>query len=117
MAISISTETKPGAAVITMVGELDLAGVTPLRELSTALVAEGRARLVIDLTQVSFADSAGLGALIGAHRRAEAEGGGVSIVGATPQVRRVLKLTQLDRLFEVCDSLADVPADLPALAG
>ena len=49
-----------------------------------------------DLDQVSFIDSAGLGALAGAARRAAAHGGSLHVVCARPRIRQLFRLTGLD---------------------
>jgi len=51
---------------------------------------------VADLDQVSFIDSAGLGALAGAARRAAAHGGSLHVVCARPRIRQLFRLTGLD---------------------
>jgi hypothetical protein len=67
---------------------------------------------VADLDQVSFIDSAGLSALVGAAERAAAHGGSLHVVCARPQIRQLFRLTGLDRrlmpartLHEALDAL------------
>ncbi len=55
---------------------------------------EGHA-LVVDLTQLEFIDSTGLGALIGAHRRASERKGSLRIVAPEGQILRLLRITGL----------------------
>ncbi len=63
------------------------------------------ARLIVDLTQVNFIDSSGLGVLVGARRRATALGGMVSLVHPPPAVQRILIGTQLHHSFVMFGSL------------
>jgi anti-sigma B factor antagonist len=60
---------------------------------------------VVDMTRTRFCDSAGLHALIGAHKRAQAEGRQVRLAVTEAQVRRILALTALDGLIPVFTSL------------
>jgi anti-sigma B factor antagonist len=60
---------------------------------------------VIDMIRTRFCDCAGLHALIGAHKRARAEGRQVRLVITGAQVRRILALTALERLIPVYASL------------
>ena len=53
----------------------------------------------VDLSQASFVDSEGLGALISAHKAMAQRGGLVRIKGAVPMVRELFRLTRLDELF------------------
>src|SRR5262245_24459011 len=93
-----------GCAVVTAVGEIDLysAGGLHRAVLDALRFADC---LVIDMSQVAFVDSSGLGVLIGAHNRANALGGSVSLVAPPPLVRRILDNTQLGRSFVLFGSL------------
>ena len=70
--------------------------MTRLREPLFELAASGRP-LVVDLDQVSFIDLAGLAALVGTAKRAAARGGSLHVACARPQIRRLFRLTGLDR--------------------
>ena len=63
-ALTVGVRRERGCAIVTAVGEIDMATVTRLRQRLFDLAASGRP-LVADLDQVSFIDSAGLGALVG----------------------------------------------------
>lgn len=88
-------------------GELDLQCVGRLR----ALIAIAGSRLVLDLSRVTFMDASGLGVLAAAGQRARRLGGAVRLVGATRQVRRIVILTQLDRVLPMFDTMADAMTD------
>jgi anti-sigma B factor antagonist len=72
-ALTIRVRREQGYAIVAVAGEVDIATVTRLRERLFGLAASG-STLVVDLDQVSFIDSAGLAALVGAARRAAAHG-------------------------------------------
>lgn len=57
--------------------------------------------IVVDLTEVSFISSAGLGALISARLKGRRHGGQIHLVNPQPAVLRVLETTQLTRVFDV----------------
>ena len=57
--------------------------------------------LIVDLSEVSYVDSAGLSALLLAQRQQSAHNGDVRLVGANENVASLLRLTQLDRIFPV----------------
>jgi anti-sigma B factor antagonist len=81
-------------------GDIDAATVDPLREELLALVeAEHPDRLVIDLTDVTFMDSTGLGVLVRVRNAQLEHGGDVAVVNAIPRVQRVLTITGLDAAF------------------
>jgi anti-sigma B factor antagonist len=69
---------------------------------------------VADLDRVSFIDSAGLSALVGAAKRAAACGGGLQVVCARPRTRQLLRLTGLDRRIPLARTLDEALATLAA---
>lgn len=71
------------------------------------LSAEGKNKILVDLTEVRFIDSSGLGALIAAYKSAAANGGIVALAGLQPQVRSVFELTRLHRVFKVFETVAE----------
>jgi anti-sigma B factor antagonist len=98
--LAVSDELIGRTRVVRCVGEVDLATVPGLRDRVTRLQVEGPARLVLDLTGVTFIDSLGLGALIGAHKRARVLQGSLVIV-PSDAATRVFAATALDRVFEI----------------
>ncbi len=95
-ALTIGVRSEQGHAIATVAGEIDISTVTRLRERLFELAASGRP-LVIDLDQVSFIDSAGLSALVGTANRAAAYGSSLHVVCADPKIRKLFRLTGLDR--------------------
>ena len=61
-------------------------------------------RIIIDMGQVSFIDSTGLGVLIGALKKAISRRGDIRLVGPTEEVRMLMELTRVDRVFLVYSS-------------
>lgn len=61
--------------------------------------------LVVDLAEVEFCDSSGLSALLIAERQMRGHGGKVSLVGVHKKVMALLKISQLDRVFQIFDSV------------
>src|SRR5882724_9634482 len=63
-------------------------------------LASGAARIVINLEQVNYVDSAGLGALIEMHRKIRAKGGGLKLCSLGPNLRQALEMARLLPIFE-----------------
>lgn len=92
--------------VIELPADIDAANATQLREQLLTLITDGGAATVIaDMTQTSFCDSAGMTALIAAHRKATAQGSVVKVVAAAAQVLRIFELTGFDQVVDVLPSL------------
>ncbi len=74
-------------------GELDLATVDFVRQELEALRSAGWQQLVLDLSEVSFMDLAGVRLLLSAFEQSDRAGSLFRVRGASPQVRRILELT------------------------
>lgn len=103
--MSTSVETRDGATVLTVTGEVDLATAPALENAIDAALGAGPAGLVIDLTAVSFLASAGMAALVAAHQRAGKTS--IAVVADGPATSRQLKMTSLDQVFAMHTTLAD----------
>ena len=64
-------------------------------------IGEGRKKLIIDLGQVEFIDSSGLGALISGFKFLRANGGDLKLANVLEPVRSVFEITKLLRVFEI----------------
>jgi anti-sigma B factor antagonist len=94
------------------VGELDAYTVGQFREALGELAS--RPKLLIDMSEVPFVDSAGLGALIGGIRRAREMGGDVAVCCNRPTLVRLLHTTGFDRIVTVAETLEDAARALTA---
>jgi len=107
--------THGNRVVLRVAGEVDIVTTATLRAELAELIAQHHTDLVIDLTNVTFIDSTGLGVLVGALRSVSAEGGRVELVTANPQVLKALRLTALSRIFTIHPDVTTALAD-PATA-
>jgi anti-sigma B factor antagonist len=94
------------------VGELDAYTVGDFREVLSDVASASH--LLIDLSNVPFMDSAGLGALIGGIRRTRESGGEVAVACGRPTLTRLLHTTGFDRLVPVEETVEDAAAVLAA---
>jgi anti-sigma B factor antagonist len=108
---------EDGTDVFELTGDLDVATAPSLRGALTEAAAGGRHNLIVDLSNVTFLDSTGLGALIGAHKRAQENGGQVRLVAGEGQILRLLRITGLLEVFRVYADVAAALADEARLAG
>ena len=100
--LEIRTSEQDRHVVLQPVGELDAYTVPAFRE---ALAGQAStARLLNDLSEVPFMDSAGLGALIGGIRRIREAGGEVTVACSRPALVRLLHTTGFDRIVVVAET-------------
>lgn len=98
--LSLRARHDNGRAVLSIVGELDLATVPTLREAGiTALSEPGCRALLLDLTGLTFLDSTGLGCWIELRNRAEENGQDFALDAIPPSARRTVTIAGLAPLF------------------
>jgi anti-sigma B factor antagonist len=100
-----------GAAVITLPEEIDLSNSDQVRDELLSLLNRGPSVLIVDMAGTTFCDSAGVNALVRAHKRATANDAEIRLVVASPGVQRVLAITGIDRLITVYPNLTDSLAE------
>jgi anti-anti-sigma factor len=109
--MEVTVATSAGAvAIVQPIGRLDLLAAPDLKQLLTDTVASGHHHLVVDLSNVTFVDSSGLGALIGGLKAARLAGGDLRIARPNEQARLILELTTLDRVLRPYATLEEACA-------
>ena len=97
-----------GVAVVDVRGEVDISTCVLLRErLLLALTDRDRRSVVVNLADVSFIDSAGIGVLVEAWHRAQAGPGILALAAPPPQARAVFDTTGLGKIFSIFDTEAE----------
>ncbi|WP_214411310.1 STAS domain-containing protein [Sphaerisporangium fuscum] len=103
--LAVTEHRDPDCVVVGLTGDLD-ASTTPMaRTRLHDLLAEGRTRLVLDVTGLAFCDSGGVWLLLEVHRRARESGGWMRMAGAQGFLRRLLDLTHLTKAFDLTPDL------------
>lgn len=95
-------DTIDGRIVVRVIGELDMATLPSFEEVLSSVPSESD--VVIDLSECTFLDSSGIGAITQAMARTAR----LSIVASEPSMVRVLEITALDTMVDVHASLDDV---------
>jgi anti-sigma B factor antagonist len=96
--------------VLDIVGEVDLYTAPALRDRIASLIDGGVRRLVVNLEEVGFLDSSGLGVLIGALRRLKEHDGVLRLVCNEGSTLNVLTVTGLDKVFQIHTDLGSATA-------
>ena len=105
MEVQVSTEDLGDRTVVRVAGEIDIASADRLRDRIGQLLADGRTDLVVDLTQVTFMDSTGLGLLVGALKRVRLAGGRLELVVDSERLLKVFRITGLLQVFSIHETL------------
>ncbi|MGK2930456.1 MAG: STAS domain-containing protein [Acidimicrobiales bacterium] len=94
-----------GWTVVAASGEVDVATAPKLRERLVDLINGGSTQVVLDLENVDFIDSTGLGVLVGALRRARADDGDLRIACTNSRLLRIFDITGLGEVFTIESSV------------
>jgi anti-sigma B factor antagonist len=111
LSIDLKTEDAGDTLVFRLRGSLDLATAPTVRAALNDATDNDSHDIIVDLTQLEFLDSTGLGVLIGAHRRAAEHGGSLRLIVHDGSIARLLNITGLIAVFAVYHSLEDARAD------
>jgi anti-sigma B factor antagonist len=87
-------------AVVTLQGEVDAFTAPKLKQELIAQMERGIVRLAINLEEVSYLDSTGLGALISGMRRTREKNGALVLICPNDRIARIFDITGLSRIFE-----------------
>jgi anti-sigma B factor antagonist len=107
----VQVDERAGWAVVRASGDLDLTTAIRLREQAVQVVTGGQPRLVLDLQDVDFVDSTGLGVIVGLLKRTRAQGGDLRLVSTRSSLRKVLELTDLDRALPLASTVEEAIAE------
>ena len=94
-----SRQVDNGVTVVAPTGRLDVAGAPALKDAISEALKNGPPRVVLDMEGISFVDSTGLGSVIAALKQIRSSQGDLRLAAPNQQVRVVLELTTLDRVF------------------
>ena len=109
--LGLAVSTQSDRTIVTVSGEIDLATQGSLRAQLNELVVAGQVDLILDLTDVTFVDSTGLGALIGTRRRVHAFHGSLALVIPDESVMKVFTITGLEKVLAIHDTLDSALAE------
>ncbi|MDX1935278.1 MAG: STAS domain-containing protein [Capsulimonadales bacterium] len=105
MSLNIASRTVESKIhIIDPEGEVDMYTAPLLREALLDAFEGGAQRIVVNLRRVDFIDSTGLGILIGGLRRMREGGGMLRLCEPQPRVSRLLHVTDLDTVLDICMS-------------
>lgn len=105
MHLTVTTADRDGVAVVKVGGEVDVYTAPQLRGALDREIAEGRVRLVIDLDDVTFLDSTGLGVLVGRLKLVRKQAGWLRLVCSNDRILRVFRITGLDKVFAIVEDV------------
>jgi anti-sigma B factor antagonist len=117
MSIKLAVRQVNDVAVLDASGRITLGpDATTLRETVRDLVAKGQKKLLLNLAEVSYIDSSGIGELVSVFTTVANQGGKVKLLNLTKRVHDLLQITKLYTIFEVFDDEAAALASFSSRA-
>jgi anti-sigma B factor antagonist len=118
MSLKISSNEVEGVSLVALNGRIILGEEsTALREKLKSLIASGKKKIVLNMSEVTYIDSSGLGALVAAHLSAQNAGGSIRLCNLGQKFHEVLQMTKLLTVFDVYETEAAAVASFPASMG
>jgi anti-sigma B factor antagonist len=113
--MDIKERVVEGVSVLDLGGKIVLGeGDLQVKERIRDLLADGQRRILLNLGDVTYIDSAGLGALISSYTTVKRENGQLKLVNLTKRIQDLLAITKLITVFDTYDSEKDALASFTA---
>lgn len=105
MALTTKTRQVGDVTIVDLNGKITLGENTGiLRDELRSLLSQGKKHIVLNLADVSYVDSAGLGELVGAYTTATNQGGSVKLLNMQGKMRDLMQITKLHTIFPAFDN-------------
>jgi len=107
VALTIASREVDGVSILDMSGRITLGeGSVQLRDAVRDLIGKGQKSILLNLADVNYIDSSGLGELVSAYTSVKNQGGALKLLKLTKKVHDVLQLTKLYTVFDIYDDEA-----------
>jgi anti-sigma B factor antagonist len=107
VALSIASREVDGVTVLDLNGRITLGeGSVQLRDAIRDLIGKGQKSILLNLSEVNYIDSSGLGELVSAYTTARNQGAALKLLGLSKKVNDLLQLTKLYTVFDIYDDEA-----------
>ena len=100
--------------VVSVSGEVDLYNVSKLKKTLFDIISKNVKSLVIDMKEVSYMDSSGIGALVASQKKIKINNGKFALLNLNEDVLNVLRLATLDKFFKIYNSEDELLNDTSA---
>lgn len=115
----ISERAVGGVTIVDVSGKVTLGdgGDTTLKDKLRSLVEQGQKNLLLNLADVAYVDSAGLGAIVHSYATVKNQGGNLKLLNVTKRLRDLLSITKLLTVFDTYDNEAEAINSFNTRAG
>jgi anti-sigma B factor antagonist len=99
--LTLTTRQADGKTIVAVGGEIDVYTAPKLRDKISELVATGSYDIVVDMHEVEFLDSTGLGVLVGGMKKVRAHDGSLRLVCNQDRLLKIFRITGLAKVFVI----------------
>ncbi len=104
MSVKLNTRQVGDVTVLDLAGRITLGeGSSTMRDALKEVLAQGHNKILLNLSEVSYIDSSGIGELVSAFTTVTNQGGQLKLNGLNKRVKDLLQITKLYTVFEVFD--------------
>mgnify|MGYP003879393013 CR=1 FL=1 len=113
MLLRISLDTRDKTLIVNFNGELDHHSAEEIRkEIDKIYFDKGLKNIVLDLKKLNFMDSSGIGLIMGRYKNVSDNGGKLFVVNASSRVDKILRMSGIQKIVQICESLEDIPDNI-----
>ncbi|HEV2274152.1 MAG TPA: STAS domain-containing protein [Acidobacteriaceae bacterium] len=111
MSMKLSTRQVDGVTILDLSGRITLGeGSVQLRDAVRDLLSKGSKKILLNLADVNYIDSSGIGELVSAYTTVRNQGGDLKLLNLTKKVHDLLQITKLYTVFDIRDDEASAVA-------
>lgn len=107
MELGIELERQGDTCVVSLSGEVDVYTSPALKERLIEAVDGQCSNILVDMSDVAFIDSSGLGVLVSGLRRVKERGGNMRLVCTKDSILKIFRITGLDKVFPIFSDMAE----------
>ena len=109
--MDIEKEKYNDVVICTLKGEIDINSSPELRKTFNDILSENQKKVLVDFSGISFIDSSGLATLIEILQRLKKIGGGLRFCNIADNIKNILEITKIIKLFEIFDNRQEALKD------
>ena len=113
--MDITVTEKSNVSMLTLSGKLDLANAAKLKDTVKSLLGQQKNQIHLDLKEVDFINSSGLGAMVSLMKEIRMHKGRLTLSNLAPYVNEIFEITQLSHVFEIFATAEDAVASYVAV--
>ncbi|MDP1808623.1 MAG: STAS domain-containing protein [Actinomycetota bacterium] len=104
MDLKIEVDEKDGVVLLKLNGEVDVYTAPKLKSRLVDLVDQGKFKIIVDLEEVDFMDSSGLGVLVGGLKRVRSHDGAIALICTQENILKIFRITGLVKVFPIFEN-------------